>query len=108
MRRLMLAGLVLAMVMAAPLARPARAAGDYGHDLCWGLAAIGANLVYAPVKLLYATMGGVTGGFAYVLTMGNGEVVQRIWAPSVGGTYVLSPAMLSGDESIYFSGESYD
>ena len=101
-RRMAVAAIVLMM-----LAGPVRAA-DYGGQAGWGFAAVLANLLYIPAKLVYATLGGVTGGLGFVLTAGNRDVAERIIAPSVGGTYVLTPDMLRGEQPIFFSGESVD
>lgn len=108
MMRKVVGGMLLACWLAVATAGPARAIDDYGRDFGWGMAAIGANLLYGPGKVVYATLGGLTGSLAYLLTVGNTEVVERIWSPALGGTYVLSPEMLRGEQSIYFSGESYD
>jgi len=80
----------------------------YVSQFGWGLGALGTNLFYVPVKLLYATAGGVTGALAFVLTAGRADAAQRVWSPSLGGTYVLTPGMLRGEEPIFFSGESYE
>jgi hypothetical protein len=94
--------LVLAMV------RPAPAQDGYGSQFGWGMAAIGANLFYIPGKLIYAALGGFTGGMGYLLSAGNLEAAQKIWSPTVGGTYILTPGMLRGSETIYFAGESHE
>ena len=65
-------------------------------------------MFYIPAKLVYATLGGLTGGIAYLLTVGNGDAAQGILSPSIGGTYVLSAEMLQGDQPILFSGESFE
>ena len=57
-----------------------------------------------PTKFTYATLGAITGGFAYVLTGFNTNVGKSIWIPSTGGDYVITPAMLRGEDPIYFSG----
>jgi hypothetical protein len=57
-----------------------------------------------PTKFVYATLGGITGGFAYVLTGFNYELARGIWVPSTGGDYVVTPSMLKGEEPVYFSG----
>jgi len=49
----------------------------------------------------------LTGGLAYLLTVGDTETAQKVWSPSVGGSYVITPAMLRGDEPILFNGPSY-
>lgn len=111
MRRLMATWTIVALLVALP-ASASRAAtrtqDSYGAQFGWGMAAIGANLGYVPAKLIYALLGGVTGGLVYVLTVGNSDVVERVWAPALGGTFVLSSDMLRGDEPIYFSGENLD
>ena len=77
-----------------------RFASDFGV----GVGAIVTNLFYMPTKFVYSTLGGVTGGLAYVLTGLNLDIANRIWVPSMGGTYVVTPAMLRGEEVLYFSG----
>jgi hypothetical protein len=57
-----------------------------------------------PAKLVYAALGGLTGGFAYLLTGLNYDVADRIWAPSLGGNYVVVPAHLRNEQTLYFSG----
>ena len=89
-------------------ARERYVAEPYVKDLGWGLAATASNLFYFPAKTLYALGGGLVGGMAYGLTAGNFETAQSIWSPSVGGTWVLTPEMLSGKRPVFFSGESYE
>ncbi len=100
--------LVAALIML--LARGSQAqAKDTHHwgDAGWGVLAVVANIVYMPVKIVYAGLGTVTGGLAYVLTVGDGDTANKVWSPSLGGNYVLTPAMLRGDEPILFNGPSY-
>ena len=80
------------------------AQASFLSDAGLGMAAIGANVVYAPTKLIYATLGGVTGGLTYVLTGGNYQTAEKIWRPALGGDYLLNAAHLQGQETIYFSG----
>jgi hypothetical protein len=98
------AALSVALGMAA---RPAMAADDdnrFATDFGLGVGAFFTNLVYMPVKFVYATLGGITGGFAYVLTGLNYDIAKGVWVPSTGGDYVITPSMLRGDDPIYFSG----
>lgn len=81
---------------------PARA--DFSDDAGMGTATVLANIVYMPTKIVYATLGGITGGFAYLLTGGNYSAAERVWTPSLGGNYVLNPEHLRGQDQIYFSG----
>ena len=64
------------------------------------------SLVYFPLKLVYATLGGIVGGFTYVLTGGDLETAQTVWEPSFYGTYLITPAHLKGDEAVRFYGVS--
>jgi hypothetical protein len=96
------------MVVAGTVGWSAPARAGYGSEFGWGMAAIGANAFYIPAKLVYATVGGITGGLGYLLTLGNTAALHTVLGPSVGGTYILTPDMLRGEQPILFSGESPD
>jgi hypothetical protein len=83
---------------------PPAEAGDYSSDFGIGVGCVFVNLLYMPAKLVYATLGGVTGGFAYLLTGFNYEVAEKVWTPSLGGNYVVTPAHLRNEQTLYFSG----
>jgi len=70
----------------------------------YGAGAVFGSLVYIPAKLVYAITGSVVGGGAYVLTGGNSQTADTIWRSSLGGDYVLTPDMISGNQPINFSG----
>ncbi len=98
---------VLLTVVLGMAARPVAAEEDdnrFATDFGLGVGAFFTNLVYMPVKFVYATLGGITGGFAYVLTGLNYDIAKSVWVPSTGGDYVVTPSMLRGDQPIYFSG----
>ncbi len=63
------------------------------------------SLLYAPIKVTYAMLGGFFGGFAYVLTAGNEPVAQSVWDASLKGDYWLTAKQLQGEEAIHFKGE---
>ena len=97
--------LVVAAAVAATLGVPrAVRAEDYPNQAGWGALAVLANVGYMPAKMIYALTGGLTGGIAYVCTAGNYDTARNIWEMSLGGTWALSPAMIRGDEGIYFAG----
>ena len=105
LRKVALVGLVMCW-----LAHAARA--ETTHSNCWsdlgyGSLAMVTNLVYMPTKLVYGLIGTVTGGLAYLVTVGNADVAQSVWDPSVGGTYIITQAMLRGEDPILFNGPSY-
>ena len=86
------------------LSAPVWAQASFAEDAGVGTATVLANVVYMPVKVVYATLGGITGSFAYVLTGGNYNAAEKVWVPSMSGNYVLNPDQLKGQQPIYFSG----
>lgn len=64
-----------------------------------------ADLFYVPAKIGFAGVGALTSGAAYLITLGDTNVSTNIWNSSVNGDYVLTPAMIDGDEPIHFTGE---
>jgi hypothetical protein len=97
-------GIVVLLATLGVAAPPAQAAGNYASDAGIGTACVFVNLLYMPAKFVYATIGGLTGGIAYLLTGLNYDVADRIWAPSLGGNYVVTPAHLRNQQTLYFSG----
>lgn len=96
-------GWVIGALVVSLLAAPVRAEDDFAADLGWGSLAVLCNAFYMPAKLTYAILGGITGSLAYLLTVGDMDTAENIWQPSLGGTYVLTPAMLQDDQPIRFS-----
>jgi hypothetical protein len=79
------------------------------NEAALGVGSFFLTLVYTPVKMAYAILGGIIGGFTYGLTGGNLETAQEVWEPSVYGTYVITPDHLKGNEPVRFVGVSaYD
>lgn len=70
----------------------------------YGAAALLGNVLYIPAKLVYAILGGIGGGAAFLLTAGNTQTANTIWRSSLGGDYVLTPQMVAGEQPINFSG----
>lgn len=97
------AAAVLAWVTLATDARAAQTK-EAGSDFGVGMVAVLANVVYMPVKVTYGLLGGLTGGFAYVLSGANREVADGVWVPSLGGDYVLTTDMMTGREKVHFNG----
>ena len=98
--RTVVGALALVTVIASP--RPAGA--EVFEDAGWGTLTVLTNVVYMPVKLVYATLGGLTGACALGLTGGDMQTAQNVWVTSMGGTYVVTPGMLRGEEAIAFTG----
>ena len=77
---------------------------DTWSTVGWGVLTGLANVVYVPAKLVYATLGGVTGGMALGLTGGDTKTAESIWEPSLFGNYFLTPSMIQGQEPFSFAG----
>lgn len=93
-----------ALAFAAVVASPRPAAAAVWEDAGWGTLTVLTNVVYMPVKIVYATLGGLTGACALGLTGGDMQTAENVWVTSMGGTYVITPGMLQGQEAIAFTG----
>lgn len=69
-----------------------------------GAASFFLTVPYGLVKVVYAALGGIVGGFTYALTGGNEGAAKAVWHTSLRGTYVITPAHLTGDKSVRFFG----
>ena len=104
---LMLIAFALVVGLGAPVVSfAAEEESSPSNDAALGAGSFFLTLVYSPVKLAYAILGGVVGGFTYALTGGNLETAQDVWEPSLYGTYVITPDHLKGNEPVRFFGVS--
>ena len=98
-----LSALALAGLLAlAPVSAQAVDAKSVGVGAACALS----NLVYGPVKLVYALLGSVTAGLGYALTAGDVEVTRTIFDTSVNGDYVVEPAHIRGEKPLQFIGST--
>ena len=97
---------LLATIMALTLgAQPALAAGgSAGSEAALGAGSALTSLVYGPVKVVYAVLGSVFGGFAFVLSGGDSDVAKAVITPAVRGDYVVTPSILRGERDLEFLG----
>lgn len=104
--RLLVTGLLAAVLVAAPssMAMAENDAAEVGKESGLGAAAALSSLIYGPVKILYATGGVITGGLAYAFTAGDSEVASKIFTRSLRGNYVITPEILTGEETLVFIG----
>lgn len=63
-----------------------------------------ADIVYVPAKVIFAGAGAITSGAAYLLTLGDADASRSIWNTAVNGDYVLTPAMIEGEQPVHFAG----
>ncbi len=75
-----------------------------GHAAIAWVGAVATNVFYLPVKVIYAGLGGLTGGIGWLLTGGDTDAARSIWDPTVRGTYIITPSMLEGKEDVRFIG----
>ena len=106
--------LALALLLA-PLSAPSRAAappqqecGPASETTAEGIglqaASVLSSVFYLPFKSAMALAGGLAGGVAYAFSLGNLEIAEGVWGPSVYGTYLLTPDHLTGCKPIEFFG----
>jgi hypothetical protein len=98
--------LCLGLLAAGPVMAQEQEDSDPVSDAGLGIASALLTVPYAAAKILYAALGGVVGGFTWVLTGGDTETAKTVWEPSFYGTYVITPDHLRGKEPVRFIGES--
>lgn len=95
-----LCAVVLATPARAEEARERNTAATFGL----GVGSVLCSLVYGPAKVIYATLGTLVGGTAWVLTGGRSDVAREIIEPSVRGDYIVTPKNLTMEEPLAFTG----
>jgi hypothetical protein len=69
-----------------------------------GAASVFLSIPYGMGKFLFATLGGIFGGFTYVFSGANEKAAKSVWDTSMRGTYVITPEHLKGEKTIRFLG----
>ncbi|GJL53501.1 MAG: hypothetical protein NPIRA02_06330 [Nitrospirales bacterium] len=90
-----------------PAVGPATALADTGEkatDIGLGLASFVTTVPYGAVKVAYAGLGAIIGGFTYLLTAGDIDSANVIWEKSLLGHYVITPDHLTGNTPVKFVG----
>lgn len=64
------------------------------------------TIPYGAAKVVFAILGGVTGGLTWAFSGGNDQAAEAVWVTSVYGTYVITPDHLTGDKPVRFLGVS--
>ena len=94
-----------ALLVALWLAMPTAAAAEgQSAEAGYGAASALCSLVYGPVKIVYAGVGSLVSGFAWVLSGGDNDVASPILNASLRGDYVVTPSHLRGERDIVFVG----
>ncbi|MCA9471392.1 MAG: hypothetical protein MRJ96_09795 [Nitrospirales bacterium] len=98
---------VMSMLMLGLSAQPVFAEeekSDKAADIGLGIASFLSTLPYGAVKIAYAGLGAIVGGFTYLLTAGDLDSANIVWEKSLLGTYVITPEHLTGDKPVRFLG----
>lgn len=69
-----------------------------------GTASVFLSIPYGMAKFLFATLGGIFGGFTYAFSGANEKAAKSVWDTSMRGTYVITPEHLKGEKSVRFFG----
>jgi hypothetical protein len=99
---------VLAVVVGLCFVPPALAAeGDSGNsasDAGLGVASFLVSVPYGAAKVATAILGGVVGGFTYLLSGFNKKAADQVWYTTMGGDYIVTPDHLRGKRDLRFTG----
>jgi hypothetical protein len=108
-KRVLAVTLLCVTVAAVPLPAFADEAPERNIFMHYGLGvgAVLCTLVYGPVKVVYATLGSLTGGFAWLLTGGRTDVPREIIQPAIRGDYVVTPEHLTFNQPLLFVGKEH-
>ncbi|WP_447985646.1 hypothetical protein [Nitrospira sp. Nam74] len=69
-----------------------------------GAASVFLTIPYGMAKFVFATLGGIFGGFTYAFSGANEKAAKSVWDTSLRGTYVITPEHLKGEKSVRFFG----
>jgi hypothetical protein len=102
------AGCCTLLLLLSTFGAPTTARADMSDNLAaeggLGTGAALITLVYAPVKLAYATGGVVIATTTFFWTLGNRQVASAMVRSSLAGDYVVTPSHLLGRERFHFKG----
>ncbi len=104
LRGLLIGALAVALLGMPSVGFAGEKAAEVSRESGLGAAAAISSLIYGPVKLVWATGGLIVGSLAWVFTAGDTEVASTVYTRSLRGDYVITPAILLGDEPLEFIG----
>lgn len=106
---LRMVAVILALVLCmAPVGNLAWAAeqsdGATATDIGLGVASFLISIPYGAAKVTTAVLGGVVGGFTYLLSGLNKNAADQVWYTTIPGDYVVTPDHLRGKKDLRFTG----
>jgi hypothetical protein len=103
--RLTIVALALLLGIQFTFAPLASAAGP-GTEAVQGLASYFLTMPYGGIKLAVAMLGAIAGGMGFIFTGGDKVTAGKIWGPTLGGEYVITPEHIRGDKDLHFFGKA--
>ena len=85
---------------------PSASAAGFGTEAVQGLGSYFLTMPYGGIKLAVAVLGGLAGGMGFLFTGGDRLTADKIWGPSLGGEYVITPEHLRGQKDLHFFGKA--
>lgn len=100
--------LLLVIVLSCQLSSlaPHASAASPGTEAVQGLGSYFLTMPYGAIKMAVALMGGLAGGMGFIFTGGDKATANKIWAPTLGGEYVITPEHIRGDRELSFFGKA--
>ncbi len=89
-----------------PLAIAQDKAESGTNQLLTGAGCLVVGVPYTAFKLTFAGLGAIFGGFTYLLSGGDQSAAQKVWDPSLRGTYIITPEHLRGEKPVEFVGST--
>jgi hypothetical protein len=103
--RLVVFSLVLALSLNTfAFAAEGESSGSTAGDLGLGVASFLISIPYGAAKVVTALLGGIVGGFTYVLSGFNKKAADQVWYTTIPGDYIITPDHLRGKRDIRFTG----
>ena len=78
--------------------------GTTAADVGLGVASFLVSIPYGAAKITMALLGGIVGGFTYVLSGFNKKAADQVWYTTIPGDYIITPDQLRGKRDIRFTG----
>ena len=69
-----------------------------------GVASFVCSVPYGAIKVAVAILGGVIGGFTYVLSGLDSGAANSVWYTTMGGDYIITPDHLRGKKDLRITG----
>ncbi len=96
--------LVALSVGLAPIAGAAEKDDDLATNAGIGVASVVCSIPYGVLKVAGAVVGGVVGGFTYLLSGFDKRAADSVWYTTMGGDYIVTPDNLRGKKDLRVTG----